>query len=188
MKDFNFLIDEDSVKKNLKEGQIFLWIGLVSISLVFMSGLWLYRWGQIKKIQTAIATISEELTANTMIEKIEKIEKQKQGIQELEQQLRGIKNIGEHLQQEDPNLFQLFYEIGNQVPQGIFLESLEMDAQIIRLQGCGIEEKRIALFKQQLEEIEKIEKIYIPQVSKQDNQYSFTMNIQCKGGEINETE
>ncbi|NLP46574.1 MAG: PilN domain-containing protein [Epulopiscium sp.] len=189
MDDFNFLVyEDDNFKKNIRELQIFLWIGIFILFLSFIGGFWFYRWRQIKKVEKVIETISCELTSAELLEQLSEIEKQKQEVERLEQQFSYIEDIEKYLKQKDRYLFQLFYEISQQVPKGIFLQSIEMDDQIIRIQGYGSDEKVIAVFKHSIEQLEKFTMIYIPQVSKDENVSYFTMNMQYKDGENNETQ
>lgn len=181
MKDFNFLIDEQKqIKRDQDDFKNVIWIGILFFLFVGISSMHLYRWKQIRNIQTTIEAIKLQLSSEDIYLGLKEVEEEREEVATLERQLYRIEEIEKQLEKKDPQLFSLLHEISQKTPLGIVFYSFQLDPTMIRIQGLGDEEKAIATFKHQLEQIEKIETIYIPQIVKEEEGYGFSMNLRYK--------
>ncbi len=187
MKDFNFFepyLDKDEFSRyNI----LILYI----VALVVVLGLITYPLVNIFRINSLnkqIGIMKSNLESDKVSERLNTVKQKKETVSEMEERLSLLENVDKIIEGRNVIDDMFLSKITDQVPKEVFLSSLDLSANQIRVQGSATNSLAIAHFESNLKSEESFEEIYIPNISLKEGLYNFSINFTLKGAEEDDAE
>lgn len=180
MRDFNFF-EPYLVKKNkLSKKQFTLYISISTIIIVLVI-VPIVNLVIINKMAKQTAAVSSILDSEEKIEEREEIYIKQNKIKELKDYYNALESINSNIIEIDI-INDLFLQvITDRVPEDVFFQNINIDADSIQISGIAKSNTAIALFEHNLQEFPYFENIFIPHISINSGGYAFTISFQIKG-------
>ena len=188
MKDLNFFssYSKKSDKKGLDKSIVLYGILILIIMGIFVYGL--FNFISIKKLSDDVAAIKSEVETNLGNPKIKEILEKEQEIKVIMEDMSKLKALDKHVQDRDIVNELLLEDIRNNIPSLLFISSMIINQDSIRIEGKSKDKESIAQFEHNLRNIERFEQAFIPQVIDSDGHYSFYLDVKFKEGEADGVE
>lgn len=179
MEDFNFFQPYicEPVRTNSKR------LILISSATVAIFALFFYpamNYIQIKNIKHNIDTMDQTLQSAVNQEKISFVKEKQQNLQVLQADLNALNYIDEKLKGIDIINDDLLIQIASKIPQGVFLEAMNITTDQIQIQGSAQHKFVIAQMEYDLRNTKKFDEVFIPTISEKDGFYSFSITFKVK--------
>lgn len=186
MRDLNFFESYiDKSELNINKGLILLSV----IILLLISIFFYFIFNQIKVRQIFKDVDKLRITANDerINKKVNELIEKKEEVKKFENTLINIKTLDEKI--EDSRVIDYYFLdlINSKMPDGMFFTSFTVTTDNIEIIGVTENEKLVADFGKSIDTIEIFEEIFISSISKKDEYYNFSLNVNLKdvsiGGE-----
>lgn len=176
MRDLNFF--ENYVEK--KEFRIDKKLVYISLSIfIFLSFLTysFYNHMIIKEETKIVASLKSIAEDTKTLKKVEEIQEKEVEVQEFRDSVEKISKLDSIIESKDIISESLLNNITITMPDGVFLTSIGVNNSDIQLVGVAKDKWSIAEFEKGLENLDKVEDIFISNISLQENYYNFNVNI-----------
>ncbi len=180
MKDLNFFssYSKKSNKKSFDKSIVLYGILILVIMGILIYGL--SNFIAIKKLSNDVATINLELEANLKNTKIKEILDKEQQIKVIKEDMAKLKALDKYVQDRDVVNELLLEDIRNNIPSLLFISSMSVNPDGIRIEGKSKDKESIAQFEHNLRSMESFERVFISQVTDDNGHYSFYLDIRLK--------
>lgn len=192
MKDLNFFepyIERAEIKIDRK-----LIYFSVSIFAFLLLGIYTIYNSIIIKEESRLVKNLKSTAENPMtLEKVGEIQAKELEVNEFRESVEKIRHLDETIAERDIIDESLLETITSRMPEDLFLTSISVFNREIQIVGIAKDKWSIAGLEKGLENLRDLEDIFISNISLQDDDYNFTINITLKdvdgnGGEVTEEE
>lgn len=146
-------------------------IGIILFSYTF------YNIVRVPMLKREINRISNELNEKKLIEKKESVDNKKELLAELKQIETEIDYVSLELNEKDKLGVYLVETITNSMPSDIFLKSIDINEDLITLEGISRTKESIAQLESNLRQVIYFKDVFIPGISSDEGFYSFTITM-----------
>lgn len=187
MKDLNFFESYNKKREKTfnKDFILYAAIGLLIFSILSYA---IINYIEIKKLRADVLVLEKEVEYKNKDKKIKEILDKEKDINELKLKIDNLNNLDDYVTKNDIINETLLYEINKSIPDTIFLNSMVINTNAIKIEAKSKDKKSIAQFEHNLNEINDFEEIFIPQIISYENYYGFTIDIKLKEENIDGVE
>lgn len=180
MKDFNFFssYNKKSDKKGMDKSIVLYGILTLIVMGIIIYGL--FNFISIINLKREVAAISSELETNLKNPKIKEILDKEQKIKDIKVDMDKINALDKYIQERDVVNEHLLEDIKNNIPSLLFISSMTINQDSIKIEGKSKDKESIAQFEHNLINTERFDQVFIPQVTDDDGHYSFYIDIKLK--------
>lgn len=180
MKDFNFFssYSKKSDKKGMDKSIVLYGILTLIVMGIIIYGL--FNFISIINLKREVAAISSELETNLKNPKIKEILDKEQKIKDIKVDMDKINALDKYIQERDVVNEHLLEDIKNNIPSLLFISSMTINQDSIKIEGKSKDKESIAQFEHNLINTERFDQVFIPQVTDDDGHYSFYIDIKLK--------
>lgn len=188
MRDFNFFRSYLIKKKAITGLKLPLLIGLISFTVVGI-GLFLVNLEAMHRLNRQISNATSFLSSEDNLSKLKQYESAKDKIEALNKYLDAVVKINDQISQDNTVSSQLLTKINSALPHEIFIQSLNMDAMEIDIQGVSASRISIAEYQHNLKDLGIFDSVFVGNINSdpiQKDNYLFSIKCLFKGGNENE--
>mgnify|MGYP001006297314 CR=1 FL=1 len=183
MKDLNYfepLIEKKELNINKRLICYFIFIFLI-VFLISYSTFNQVKVRQVSKDISKLKSIAEDEEINKKIKEINRKDKE---LGELKEYLEKIKLLDKVV--EDNSIIDdyLLENITSRMPQDVFFTSISMYTDNIEIVGVSKDKWSIAELGKSLESVEEFQEVFITNISPEEENYKFILNINLKDVDI----
>ncbi len=180
MRDYNFF--EPYIKKSRKidKNKIIL-LCLLGIMIISATTYPIMITLRTIKINNSIAAMKTEMLSDETKQNNSEITVLQRKIQEREQQLQFLGEIDDIMKDVDLIDEYLIYTVSSAVPEGIFLNTVNISSSDIKMTGTSLEKTLIAELQYNLRQCDTFEEIFIPSITFDNGYYDFSVIISFVG-------
>ncbi len=188
MKDLNFFssYSKKADKRKFDSSIILYAILLLIVSSVLIYGI--YNFITIKKLNNDIAYKKHELNTKLDNPKVKKVMGKEEDIKLLKEDMEKLKALDKYVQDKDIINEILLEDIRENIPELLFISSLAINQDNIRIEGKSKNKEAIAQFAHNLKIIKKFDQVFVPQIMDNEGHYSFYLDLKLKEGEADGVE
>ncbi len=179
MKDLNFF--ESYHKKN--DRNLNKDIVLYGLAILFIMVMLIYtflNFMKINKLNKEVSSLKQQVEIKKSNGKINEILEKEKEISELREKFNKFKKLDDSLNSNDLINEKLLDAITARVPETVFLNSMIFNPNLISLEGIAKDKKAISDFEHRLGEIDYFDDIFIPAISLDNDNYTFSINLKLK--------
>ncbi|HLS53151.1 MAG TPA: PilN domain-containing protein [Tissierellaceae bacterium] len=185
MKDLNFF--DPYIEKGFKISKQFFFNIFVLLSILFLIGYSIFNQLKINKLESRVEEKRKIAEDPKIVKKVEEIKEQEDELKRFEEEVENIRQLNEYIDKTDVVNTSFLQTITSKIPEDMFLIRLNMSYQTVEISGISKDKLNVAQFKKGLEALEPIEDIFISHITREEDHYTFGMNIHLKevdlGGE-----
>jgi len=181
MSDMNFFssYNRKSEKKGV-EKPITVINGAVILILAGIIAYGTFNIITIRRLSNEVLTMNAELEEARKNPKLSEINAREKEVSGLKAELSKLHTLDEYIDGLDTINESMLEAVRANTPPELFLKSMVMTREGIKLEGISKDKESIAQFGHNLKEIEGLEKVFIPQVNDEEDHYSFYLDIDLK--------
>lgn len=173
-------------KKELKLNVQWIYLVLLGFTAVFLVGYISYNMLVIKKENEIVNTLRQQVEDPSVVGDVERIREKEVQLNALQVSVDKVKILEGNLQQTMEIDDSLLEKINYNIPDNIFLTSINVEEEMISIVGISEDKWAIPEFQKNLESLEGYDEIFIPYITLEDDQYNFALDIEKRGVEENE--
>lgn len=176
MKDLNFF--EPYIEKRLYKFDrklIYSSLGILIVLVFFVYSIFNYI--LIKQEEKTIASLKEIAEDKSTIKKVKEIKIKEVETAKFKESVEKIILLDSSLESTDIINQKLLDDITRRMPSELFITSITMSLLEIQITGVSEDKWSIAEFEKGLEGIDRIEEVFVSNISNQEGQYSYNINI-----------
>lgn len=187
MKDLNFFSSYNKKKENLltKENILYSFLSLVILAVISYGGINFYNIKKLNKdisiLQNQISTIKSDSKINEILDMEDQIIKYRDNISKL-------KNMDEYIIKKNVINEGLLMDLEDNLPPKVFLKSIILNTDSIKLEGKSQDKDSIAQFQYNLNSVKSFGEIFIPHITDDIDSFGFVMDIKYKEENLNGAE
>lgn len=187
MKDLNFFESYNKKREKTFNKDIILYaaIGLLFFSILSYA---IINYIEIRKLRADVLMLEKEVEYKNRDKRIKEILDKEKDINELKLKIDNLKNLDCYITKNDIISEMLLYEITKRVPETVFLYSMVVNTNAIKIEAKSKNKNSIAQFEHNLNEVEDFQEVFIPQIINYEDYYSFTIEIKLKEENIDGVE
>ncbi len=179
MKDLNFFSSYNKKQEKGIDKQSILNVFLL-VSFIGIICYGSYNFYTIKKLNSNISSMQNQITVKKNDPKYNEILEKKNKIKDLRDNISKIMSIDKYLDERDVLNEFLLSDIENNLPSKVFLKSMVLNPDIIKIEGNSQDKESIAQFQHNLIELGLFQEVFIPQIVDNIDSFSFIMDIKYK--------
>lgn len=187
MRDLNFFepyIEKSEFKIDKK--MIFILVASLLIIIFFFNSI--YNAFLISKKTREVERLKTSAQNVEILAKVEKIKNKKEEVEIFSESLEKIEYLNETIESKDIINEELLSFITVRIPENLFLTALNIGSQTIQMEGRSRDKLSIARFEKALEDLDKLEEIFIEYIVLEDSDYKFTVDIILEGADLTNDE
>lgn len=181
MSDMNFFssYNRKAVKKNVeKSTTIINVIAILILSVIIVCGT--INIITIRRLGKELLALNTELETAKNNQKISAINASEMEVKDIKAELSRLHELDKYIDQLDTVNEYVLEDIRSNTPPELFLKSMVMTQEGIKIEGVSKDKESIAQFGYNLRQIEGLDKLFIPQVTDEKDYYSFYLDIDLK--------
>lgn len=181
MSDMNFFSSytKKSEKKNTERSTVII-NGIVILILIGILSYGTFNLLTIRNLSKDILALKTELEVSRKDPKISEIIAKEKDVSALKEDLSKLYALDKYVNDIDTVNEFVLEDIRVNTPPELFLASMTMSQEIIKIEGKSKDKESIAQFEHNLREIEGLDKVFIPRVTAENGHYSFYLDINLK--------
>ncbi len=175
MRDFNFF--EPYLEKDFKVSKnLFLYLVLL-LGLVSLSIYGIYN--QIKINNLMAENIEKKFIAEnpSVVSKVMEVKEKEDALNQFSEEVDNIKKINEYIEKSNIVNTSFIKLITSKMPEELYMTSMNISSTNIGINGVSQDRLSIAQFKKGLESIEEIKEIFVSNINRNEEGYSYDMSI-----------
>jgi type IV pilus assembly protein PilN len=174
MKDFNFFGPYISTPKKTRSKGIFVVVllALVFAAIIFYQYTLYQEVNALEKDIDELQSYIDDPKVNEDLSRVQEKEMKGDSLQEAFNQLEALEL---QLLQTDILSDEIMADIDSQLPQGVFLSSINLNGTNLSLAGFSENYDDIAQFAHNLREVQSVQTVFVPQIQKNETYYGFTI-------------
>ena len=176
MKDFNFFepyLDKKEIS-TYDSLVLFVVVPIMALGMIIYPLINVLRTNSLNK---HIAVTKTHLESSAIYERLEIVEQKEEKVSEMEEKLSLFENVDKVIESKNFINDLLLKKITNKVPEGVFLKSLSLSSDQIRIQGAAVNNLAVAHLENNLKSDKDFKDIYIPSISLGGGLYNFSINF-----------
>ena len=187
MKDFNFFSSYDKKGEKLldKEGIFYI---VLSMVVIFTLCYGIFNAISIKKLNKDLVILQEKFEEKNQDETIKDLKKKEAEITRFKKDIDKIYALDNFVMDKDFLDDELLTGIESSLPNNLFISSMDLNNDIIKISGKSRDKKSIGQFQFNLKNLELFEELFIPQIRQEGNHFEFSIDMRFKEGEADEGE
>lgn len=180
MGDLNFF--EGYVEKKVSKinASVIYFIGL-GLFVLFLVGYIGYNAMIINGEKEVVHTLKQEAEDPSTISKVGVIREKQDQLASLKGSIDQIKRLETDIAQTKKIDDIFLAEINANIPNNIFLTSINIEKDWISIVGISKDKWAIPEFQKNLESLDGYDEVFVPYITLEDNQYNFAMDIEKRG-------
>lgn len=179
MRDLNFF--EDYIeKREFKIDKKLMYFTLSSFVVLSLISYIIYNSMIIKQETQMVENLRSTAENTKTVEKVESIKAKEVEVAEFKESVDKIKQLDKTLEGRDIIDEQLLDMITSRIPEDLFLTSLSIQGRDIQIVGIANDKWSVAELQKGLEDLPDIEENFVSNISLQEDNYSFNINITLK--------
>ncbi|WP_353095903.1 PilN domain-containing protein [Tissierella praeacuta] len=191
MRDLNFFEIYIEKKEFKIDKKIIYFTVLISVAISVLIFL-IYSEIVIRRETKIVKSLRSTVEDSKTLEKVEEIREKEIEVKKFRESVEKLKLLDTAISERDTVDKVLLDKINDNIPDEIFLTSLSIQGEDIYIVGISKDKWAIAEFQKGLESLENCEEIFVSNISKQGENYNFSLNITLMGvdnnGEVIEEE
>ncbi len=187
MKDLNFFEPYLGKEKiSIDKKHIYIIIGALFVS--FIISYTIFSQIKIREITKDIEKLEATIEDERINKKVEEIKNKKKEVEDFKQSLEKIKSIDSVIEEEDIINTYLINNITSKMPKDVFFTSIGIYSDSIQMVGVAKDKYSIAELGKNLDMVEEFKEVFIENISFEEGDYIFNLNINLKDVNIDEEE
>ncbi len=185
MKDLNFF---SSYSKKADKKRVDNYIVLYTLLILLVAGILIYgiyNFITISRLNNDIAYKKHELNTKLEDPKVKKIMGKEEDIEVLKEDIQKLNTLEKYVKDMDVIDEVLLEDIRDNIPSLVFIDSMTISKQNIKVEGKSKDKESIAQFQHNLNILDKFEQVFIPEILDGDGHYNFYLDFKLKEGEVN---
>ncbi len=179
MKDFNFFSSYSRKNERKTADKTILIInGLVILIVLGIMSCSMVNFITIRKLNKDIDILNAELEISRKNPKISEILEKNKEASRLKGELSKIYALDSQAEKRDAVSGFILEAVKDCTPSELFLKSMVVNQSGIRIEGRSKDKESIARFGHNLSALEKLNKVFIPQIKAADGYFSFYLEIE----------
>ncbi|QQY80594.1 type IV pilus assembly protein PilN [Keratinibaculum paraultunense] len=179
MKDLNFF-EPYLEKKKLSINRKYIYIILGALFASFVLSYTIFSQIKIRQINKDIEKLEATINDEKINKKVEDIKNKKEEIEKFKQSLEKLKSIDNIIEEEDVITTYLIKDITSKMPKDVFFTSIGIYPDSIQMIGVAKDKYSIAELGKNLDTVEEFKEIFIENISFEEGNYIFNLNINLK--------
>lgn len=179
MRDFNFF--EPYIKEPEKAKQTHLLpVALLALVLSIAVLLTTFNFIEARAIKKDIASVDRIITDPNYKARVDKVRDKQDELNEIKEEREFLELIDSFMIQNDYVNESFVKFLASELPENLFLSSLSISGSDIRLEGSSFSKMGVAQLEYNLRDTGDFENIFVPEISKVEDFYRFSMNLRAK--------
>lgn len=181
MSDMNFFssYNRKAVKKSVEKSTTYInMIAILIFSVILVYGT--FNIITIRRLGKEVLALNAELEAAKKNQKLSVINANEKEVSDIKAELSRLHELDKYIDQLDTVNEYVLADIRSNTPPELFLKSMVMTQEGIKIEGVSKDKESIAQFGYNLKQIEGLDKLLIPQVTDEKDYYSFYLDIDLK--------
>ena len=179
MKDFNFFSSYS--KKKAKSFNIdYLLYAFTVLLLIAMINYGIFNYISIRRLNAQIAGLEKQVDEKKEDTRIKNILKKEEEIKSFKDSIIKLKILDEYIDRKDIVNGFLFDEVENNLPSKVFLKTMVLTPDNIRIEGKSQDKESIAQFQHNLDKLDAFGKVFVQRIIHDGSHYSFSLDITFK--------
>lgn len=188
MKDLNFFSSYSKKSdKRAFDRSVLLQVMLILI-VIGVAAYGIYNFIYINRLQNDVAFKQHELNEKLGNPKVKKVLDREEEVKILKDDIEKLKALDKYVSDKDFINEILLEDIRESIPSLLFIDTISLNEDNVRLEGKSKDKKSIAQFEHNLRTNEKFEKVFVSEIIDNENHYNFYMELFIKEGEEDEPE
>lgn len=181
MSDMNFFssYNKKSEKKTIGKSTAII-NGVVILICIGIIGYGTYNLMTIRGLSSEVTALNTQLEASRKDPKIAEILAKEQQVSAMKADLSKVAAMDKYISDSDIIDEFLLEDIRLNTPNEVFLKTMVMSQENIKIDGKSKDKGSIAQFEHNLREIKGLEKVFVSRVAKEDEHYAFYLEIDLK--------
>ncbi len=161
---------------------------IVILILTGAVSMGLYNLFVIRNLNREIQSLSIELEALKKDPKLKEIQAKVKQVSDYKSELSKLVELDKYIESIDKVNEYILQDIRSNTPPELFLKSMVMTHEGIKIEGVSKDKGSIAQFGHNLTKVRGLEKTFISQVTDEGENYKFYLDIDLKEEIVNESE
>lgn len=179
MRDFNFFEPylkepEKSDRSHLVPVAVLAFVLSVAMLLTAMNLM------EVRALNKEIDSVDRIINDDTYKAKVEKVRERQLELDEIKKEKEFLVQIDTYMNQNDYVNEAFVRFLASELPENLFLSSLSISGSDIRLEGSSFSKMGVAQLEYNLRDTGDFENIFVPEISKVEDFYRFSMNLRAK--------
>ena len=179
MKDFNFFAPYTGSRKDFKKE--YLYAVVLSVGLIlFITFTYAFSYFKISKLNSEIVDIQQNLNSKENIVKLKEIEDEEKKLALMNQYYGKVVNISEVLNNKDFVGSKVVDKINSCIPEGVYFQTMTLDASGVQLQAEGKDRQAVAVFERTLRNLDIVKEVHIASINSSSTENkNLTFSVNC---------
>ena len=187
MKDLNFF-ESYIEKREINIDKQIIYYSIVTLLALFIVFYSIFNQIKIRQVSKDVAKLRSVVEDERINKKVNQISEKKKEVIEYNKSLDKIKLLDNTLEENDIIDDYLLESITSRMPDDVFFTSISIDIGNIQIIGISKDKWSIAELGKSLGAIEEFKEVFITNISSEEDNYDFTLNINLKDVNIDEKE
>ena len=187
MKDLNFF-ESYIEKREINIDKQLIYYSIVTLLALFIVFYSIFNQIKIRQVSKDVAKLRSVVEDERINKKVNQISEKKKEVIEYNKSLDKIKLLDNTLEENDIIDDYLLESITSRMPDDVFFTSISIDIGNIQIIGISKDKWSIAELGKSLGAIEEFKEVFITNISSEEDNYDFTLNINLKDVNIDEKE
>lgn len=179
MRDFNFF--EPYLKEPEKPSRsnlltVAILAALVGVVILFTT----FNVIEARSIRRDIDAVDRIIDNENYRAKVAKVEEKHIELEEIKKEEEFLNLIGEYMEQNDYVNETFVRFLTSEIPENLFFTSLSISGRDIRIEGNSFSKMGVAQLEYNLRDTGDFENVFVPEISKVEDFYRFSMNLKTK--------
>lgn len=179
MKDLNFFSSYSKKKdKRLnKESVLYVALSLIVLALLVYG---IFNYIMIRKLNGDINAAVKQLEELNEDKKVKELKQKETEIAAFKENIAKVKTLDGYINSKDIINDFLLDDIESNMPPKVFLKSMDLRHDAIKISGTSQDKESIAQFQHNLREMGVFEELFIPQITQREDYLDFSIDIKFK--------
>ncbi|HPL54649.1 MAG TPA: PilN domain-containing protein [Bacillota bacterium] len=179
--DMNFFSSYNKKSEKKGTGKSTAIIRVISV-LIFVAvfSIGIYNFFIIKKLKNEVQYLNAELNVVMKDPRLPEIMDKKRQISDYKEKLSKIAALDRYIESLDIVNEYMLEDIRSNMPSELFLKSMVMTQDGVKAEGVSKDKDSIAQFGYNLSKIMGLEKVFVPQITDEEDCFAFYLDIDLK--------
>lgn len=179
MKDLNFFSSYSKKRdRRLNRQKVFyMALSLIVLALLVYG---IFNYIVIRRLNGDINASVERLEELNGDSKIKELKQKQTEIAAFKENIAKVKTLDDYINNKDIINDFLLDDIESNLPPKVFLRSMDLKHDAIKITGTSQDKESIAQFEHNLKEMGVFEELFIPQITQREDYLDFTIDIEFK--------
>ena len=187
MKDLNFFSSYSKKSDKRAFDKSVLLNVLLILVVIGVAAYGIYNYLYIKRLENDVALKQYELKTSLENPKIKRVLEKEEEIGVLKDDIKKLTALDKYVTDKDFINEVLLEDIRISIPSLLFIDTIAINKENVRIEGKSKDKKSIAQFEHNLRNIERFDKVFISEIIDNENHYDFYLDLDFKEEEEDES-